>query len=363
MRRLWRASLDSVTPYATGAPLEQLQAELGVAEIVRLSANENPLGPSPRAVEAVIREAGRVHLYPDGGGTALRQALARELGVRPEAILLGNGADELLALIAWAAFEPGDEVVIPRPSFEPYGTVAMLSGATPVWSPLVNYQTDLADMARRVTLATKALILCSPHNPTGTVVRREPLLDFLARLGADPPLVILDEAYRDFADDPDTADGVALLADHPTLVVLRTFSKIAGLAGLRVGYALAGPETIEKLNRVRAPFNVNRLAQVAGVAALADREHRERTVGLIRDERRFLTVELTRRGFSVVPSQANFLLVNAGEEAEALGAQLLRSGILVRAGAGVGVPGHLRVTVGTRAQNERLLTALDRARA
>lgn len=363
MRRLWRVVLDSVTPYDAGVPLEQLQSELRVAEIIRLSANENPLGPSPGAVEAVAREARRAHLYPDGGGTALRQALSHHLGVAPEAILLGNGADELLVLIAWAAFEPGDEVVIPYPSFEPYATVVTLSGATPVWSPLVDYQTDLADVARRVTPRTKALILCSPHNPTGVILHREPLRKFLTGLGADPPLVILDEAYRDFADDPETADGVGLLPDFPTLIALRTFSKIAGLAGLRVGYAVARPEVIERLNRVRSPFNVNRLAQAAAVAALADREHWERTVTLIREERRFLTAELTRRGLSVVPSQANFLLVRTREDADAFREQLLRSGILVRAGAAVGFPGHLRISVGTRAQNERLLAALDGARA
>lgn len=362
MRRLWRTVLDSVAPYEAGPSLERLQTDLGVAELIRLSANENPLGPSPRAVEAVLGEAKRAHLYPDGSATAVRQALARQLGVMPETIVLGNGADELLALIAWAAFEAEDEVVIPRPSFEPYGTVVTLAGATPVWSPLANYQTDLTDMARRVTPRTKALILCSPHNPTGTVVRRTPLLQLLADLGADPPLVILDEAYRDFADDPEAADGVALLPRHPALITLRTFSKIAGLAGLRVGYAVAKPEVIEKLNRVRAPYNVNRLAQAAAVAALEDREHWEKTVRLVRDERRFLAAELTRRGFTVVPSQANFLLVRTGAEEAALQERLLRSAILVRAGTAVGFPGHLRITVGTRTQNERLLAGLDGGR-
>jgi histidinol-phosphate aminotransferase len=362
MRQLWRATLDAVAPYQADNARAQLQAEPGPAELIRLSANENPLGPSPLAVEAVVREAQRAHLYPDSSGKTLRQALARHLGVAPEAILLGNGADELLSLIAWAAFEPGDEVVIPRPSFEPYGTVVRLSDAIPVWSPLVNYETDLSDIARRTTPRTKALFLCSPHNPTGTIVRRAALQRLLSDLGPDPPLVILDEAYRDFADDPETPDGVALLPHHATLIVLRTFSKIAGLAGLRVGYAIARPEVIERLNRVRAPYNVNRLAQAAAVAALADREHRERTVRLIREERRFLATELAQRGFLVVPSQANFLLVGVGDEAEALRAQILRLGVLVRAGAAVGFPGHFRITVGTRAQNERLLAALDRAR-
>lgn len=363
MRRLWRAVLDSVTPYEAGPPLEKLRAALGVGEITRLSANESPLGPSPAAVEAVAREVAHAHLYPDGGGLALREALARRLGTPPEAILLGNGADEILGLIAWAAFEPGDEVVIPRPSFEPYGTVVTLSGAEAVWSPLRDYAIDLEDVARRVTARTKALFLCSPHNPTGSLLRAGPLERFLAGLGADPPLVVLDEAYRDFAADPEAADGVALVRDHPTLITLRTFSKVAGLAGLRVGYAVARPEVIEKLNRVRAPFNVNRLAQAAAVAALGDREHWERTARLIQAERRFLTVGLAKRELFVVPSEANFLLARVGEDAETVRDRLAAEGILVRGGAAVGFPGHLRITVGTRAQNERLLAALDRARA
>jgi histidinol-phosphate aminotransferase len=363
MRQLWRVVLDSVIPYEAGITPEKLQTVLGIGEPIRLSANENPLGPSPRAAEALIRESAKAHLYPDGSGLALRQALAHRLTVTPDSIVLGNGADEILTLIAWAAFESGDEVVIPHPSFEPYGTVVVLSGATPVWSPVTNYRTDLADMARRVTARTKALFLCSPHNPTGSILRADPLARLLTGLGGDPPLVILDEAYRDFADDPEAADGVALLPHHPTLIVVRTFSKVAGLAGLRVGYAVARPEAIEKLNRVRAPYNVNRLAQAAAVAALADREHWERTVRLIQEERRFLTEELAKRGLLAVPSQANFLLVRVGEAAEGLRTQLLGAGILVRAGAAVGFPGHLRITVGTRTQNGQLLAALDRARA
>ncbi|MFQ5830783.1 MAG: histidinol-phosphate transaminase [Candidatus Methylomirabilia bacterium] len=356
MRRLWRPVLDKIEPYAAGPPLEQLQAER--PDLFRLSANENPLGTSGRVIDAITAEAPRAHLYPDGGGTALRQALGRHLGVAPEAVLLANGADEILTLIAWAAFEPGDHVVIPHPSFEPYATVVTLSGAAPVLSPLVDYHTDLDDVMGRVTSRTKALILCSPHNPTGTILRREPLLGLLSRLGADPPLVILDEAYRDFVDDPESPDGVALLDKLPTLIVLRTFSKIAGLAGLRVGYAVARPEVIGPLNKVRAPYNVNRVAQAAALAALEDHQYREQTAELVRNERRILTVELTARGLSVVPSQANFLLVRVGDSASTMREGLLKAGILVRDGAAVGFPGHLRITVGTRAQNQRLLAAL-----
>ena len=361
MRRLWRSVLDSVTPYEPGKSLEQLQGELGLSELIGLAANESPLGPSPMVVDALAREARRVHLYPDGGASALRQALARHLNLTPDWLILGNGADELLALIAWAAFERGDEVVVPHPSFEPYRTVTTLAGATVVQSPLVDYEIDLADVARRITEKTKAVILCSPHNPCGTLIRRTALAQFFDRLGEDPPLVILDEAYRDFADDPEAADGIALLRDHPTLLLLRTFSKIAGLAGLRVGYGVARPAVIERLNRVRAPYNVNRLAQVAAVAALEDRQHWERTRQVVRQERAFLSGELIRRGYSVVPSQANFLLVVV-PAAGAVREHLLKSGILVRDGEAVGFPDHLRITVGSRAQNQRLLDLLDQFR-
>lgn len=359
VRRVWRPVLDRIAPYEAGRPLEALARELGVGELIRLSANENPLGPSPRVVEAIAREAPRVHLYPDGAATALREALAARLGIGAEQILMGNGADELLSIIAWAALEPGDEVVVPQPSFEPYTTLVELAGARVQASPLVKYETDLDDVLRRVTARTTAVILCSPHNPATTIIRRGPLLGLLDALGTDPPLVVLDEAYRDFCDDPEYPDGVALLARYPRLIVLRTFSKIAALAGLRVGYAIAARETIDRLDRVRAPYNVNRLGQVAALAALGDREHWERTRAVVIAERAFLTGELARRGFAFPPSQANFVLVKVPDAARARQA-LLRAGLLVRDGAAVGFPDHLRISIGTRPVNERLLAVLDR---
>ena len=357
MRRLWRSVLDALIPYDAGPPLESLADELGRPDLVRLSANENPLGPSPRAVAAVVREAARIHLYPDGGSTALRDALARRLGVRADQFVLGNGADELIALVAAAAFEPGDEVIVPEPSFEPYTIGATLAGARVVPSPLAGYDTDLDDVRRKVTDRTKAVMLCSPHNPATTIIPGPALLAFLEALGADSPLVVLDEAYCDFCDDPDYPDGVGLLARHPRLIVLRTFSKIAGLAGLRVGYAVASTETIDRLDRVRAPYNVNRLGQVAALAALDDHEHLERTRRLVIEERAFLSVELTKRGYRFPRSHANFLLVAVPDPA-ALRARLLKAGILVRDGASLGFPGHLRFSVGLRETNEKLLSLL-----
>jgi histidinol-phosphate aminotransferase len=357
MRRIWRPIVDRIAPYDPGRPLEALAADLGRSDLVRLSANESPLGPSPRVVEAMVREASHVHLYPDGGSTALRAALGARIGVGPDQIVVGNGADELLAIIGWAALEPADEVIIPQPSFEPYTTVVELMGACVVPSPLAKYETDLDDVRRHLTARTKAIILCSPHNPTGTIIRQAALTAFLDALGADPPLIILDEAYCDFCDDPDYPDGVRLLARYPRLMLLRTFSKIAGLAGLRVGYTVATADVAERLNRVRAPYNVNRLGQVAALAALEDRGHWKRTRDVVIRERAFLSRELARRGFGFPPSQANFLLVHV-PEATAVRERLLRAGLIVRDGAALGFPEHLRIAVGDHAANERLLAAL-----
>ncbi len=350
--------LDRITPYQSGQSLEALTAELGLPDLVRLSANESPLGPSPRVMAAIAREASRVHLYPDGGSTALREALGRRLRIAPEQIMVGNGGDELLSIIGGATLEGGDEVVLPHPSFEPYTTVVLLGGARPVTSPLAGYDTDLDDMRQRITARTKLVFICSPHNPAATIVRRTRLLAFLDSLGAEPPLVVLDEAYRDFCDDPEYPDGVALLSDRPYLLVLRTFSKIAGLAGLRVGYVVASGEAVDRLNRVRAPYNVHRLGQVAALAALEDEGHWQRSRQLVLDEREFLSRELVRRGFVFPPSQANFLLVKVWDAAQTQ-VRLLRAGLLVRDGTGVGFANHLRIAVGLRETNERLLAVLD----
>ena len=356
-RKIWRSVVEKIVPYQAGPSLEAYEREHG--PVVRLSANENPLGPSPRVVEAVAREASRVHLYPDGGSTALREALSRELGVSPAQILVANGADELLTLIGLAAFDPGDEVVIPDPSFEPYATVTEVAAAHVVKSPLAGYHIALEDVRRRVGPHTTALFLCSPHNPATTIVPRGPLVALLEALGDDPPLVVLDEAYGDFVDDPEFPDGVALLRRFPRVLVLRTFSKIAGLAGLRVGYAVGTEETIDRLNRVRAPYNVNRLGQVAALAAVEDREHREKTRQLVLSERAFLSRELASRGFLFPPSQANFMLVKVADAAAARDA-LARAGLLVRDGAAVGFPNHLRISIGVRETNQRVLDVLDR---
>ena len=357
----WRSVLAGIEPYVVPPPLDALAAELG-QPILRMSANENPLGPSPLAVAAIRREAERIHLYPDGGAPALADAVADAFGIAPGQLLFGNGGDEILTLLGRALLDPGDEVVVPEPSFEPYTTTTQLAGATVVPSPLRDYRIDLDDVLSRIGPRTKLVCLSSPHNPTGTVLDRGAWERFCARCPADV-LVLLDEAYVDFIEAPDrAADGLATLRTRPDgLVLLRTFSKITGLAGLRVGYAIANLGVIGALERVREPFNVGRVAQAGAAAAARDPAHREATRQVVWAERRGLSAAFTARGLSHPPTEANFLLVRLGRPAGPVVAALRAQGVLVRDGAAVGYPDHLRISVGTRDQNARLLAALDRA--
>lgn len=355
----WRATLADVTPYVPPPPLAALEAEVG-GPISRLSANENPLGPSPLALEAIRDELPRLHLYPDGGAPLLRETAAAVLGVRADQLLFGNGADEIISLLARALLEPGDQVIVPDPAFEVYATTARVAGATVVRSPLRDYRIDLEDVLARLTPQTKLVWLASPHNPTGTVLPRAPWERFLARC-PDDVLVALDEAYVDFVQHPEAvADGLRALPARPEgLLVLRTFSKLAGLAGLRVGYAVAGPGIIGALERVREPFNVSRLAQAGASAALRDHAHRDATRRLVWQERRRFCEALAARGLPFVPSEANFVLVRVGADTGPVVAALRARGILVRDGASLGAPGHLRITIGTPAQTDALLAVLD----
>jgi histidinol-phosphate aminotransferase len=359
----WRPILSEIVPYVVPPPLDAFAAELG-QPVLRLSANENPLGPSPLAVAAIRREAERIHLYPDGGAPALAAAVAETLGISPRQLIFGNGGDEILTILARALLDPGDEVVVPDPSFEPYTTTARLAGAKVVTSPLRDYRIDLDDVLGHIGPRTKLVCLSSPHNPTGTVLDRGAWDRFCARCPGDV-VVLLDEAYVDFIEAPErAADGLATLRTRPeSLLLLRTFSKITGLAGLRVGYAIAGPDAIGFLERTCEPFNVGRVAQAGAAAATRDLAHREATRQVVWAERRALAAAFADRGLSHPPTEANFFLVRLGRPTGPVVAALRARGVLVRDGAAVGYPAHLRISVGTPEQNARLLDALDRALA
>jgi histidinol-phosphate aminotransferase len=350
----WIAELE---PYVPGKPIDELERELGISGVAKLASNENPLGPSPRALEAVRAALAQVHRYPDGTSYRLRTRLAERLAVAPGQLVFGCGADELLELVAKCFLGPGDECVFAWPSFAMYPIVTRGMGATPVRVPLdAAWVHDLDAMAAAVTPRTRVVMVCNPNNPTGTTVGAEAFDRFASRLPDDAVLVI-DEAYVDFASRPDFPDALAWTARRPGTLALRTFSKIAGLAGLRVGYGVADLELARYLERARHPFNVNLLAEAAALAALDDDAHREHTRRTNTEGMAWLRRELGALGIETWPSEANFLLARPGPGAYE---KLLREGVIVRPLAGFGLPEHVRITVGLPEENERLVKALRR---
>jgi histidinol-phosphate aminotransferase len=355
MSSLVTPSIAQLRPYEAGKPIEEVARELGIEDAVKLASNENPLGPSPRAVEAMRGALGEVHRYPDANAYALRERLARELSVTMPEILQGNGSNELLDLLVRTFATPAHHVVFGEPSFVVYRMAAMAHGVPFTAVPLANDVHDLDAMARAITDETRIVFIANPNNPTGTYVGRTALERFIREAPPDV-IVAVDEAYAEYADAPDYQTALALRGLRERLVVLRTFSKIYGLAALRVGYAVGPAELIDYMNRVRAPFNVSSLAQVAALAALDDPGHVERSRALNRAERSRLTSELEGLGLRVTPSQANFVYVRVARPARALYEALLRKGVIVRAFGGL--PNELRVTVGTQMENDRLVRAL-----
>jgi len=359
VERLARPHIRALEPYEPGKPADELERELGIEGAVKLASNENPLGPSPAAVEALRGALAGIHRYPDGHAFALRAKLCARLGVAPEQLVLGNGSDEVLELLAKAFLGPEDEVVYAWPAFAMYPIVTRGMGAVPVPVPLdAGLAHDLDAMAAAVGPRTKLVFVCNPNNPTGTSVGAEAFDRFAAALPEDVVLAV-DEAYVAYARRTDFPDALAWVGRRPGTLVLRTLSKSHGLAGLRVGYGVADAELAGLLERARHPFNVNALAQVAACAALDDDEHVRRSrenndAGLA-----YLEAELAALGMETVPSDANFLLVRAGAGTYE---RLLRQGVIVRPMTGFGLPEHVRVSVGLPEENERLVKALRRLR-
>jgi histidinol-phosphate aminotransferase len=363
-RPLAPAHISAIAPYQPGKPIEELRRELGAAwpaeGAVKLASNENPLGPSPRAVAALIAAAGGVARYPDAG-FELRERLTHHIGVDREQLILGSGSNEIINLIVQAFCGATEEVLTPRQQFMCYRLAAEGFGrALRETDNGPDFALDVEALLQAVSAATKVVFLANPNNPTGTHLGQQAIERLASALPADVVLVI-DEAYHEYVDAPDYRSSLALLARRERLIVLRTFSKVYGLAGLRVGYAVSHPALVELLNRVRLPFNVSTVAQAAAMAALDDVEHVERTTELNTAERRRLTVELSQRGMHVTPSQGNFVLcaTPAPFDGPGLYEALLRRGVIVRPLLPYGLRSHVRISVGTPAENERLLAELD----
>jgi len=359
MRPAPKPHIETLRPYVPGKPVEALERELGIHGAVKLASNENPLGPSPKAVEAIVRAAGGVHRYPDGACSRLREVLSARLGVAPEQLVFGCGSDELLELVAKAFLGPGHEVVYAWPSFAMYPIVTQGMGAKAVPVALDGqFVHDLPAMVAAVNERTRVVLVCNPNNPTGTSVAAEAFDRFAAALPEDV-LLVVDEAYVEYVRRRDFPDALSWVQRRPGTLVLRTFSKAYGLAGLRVGYGVTDAELASVLERARHPFNVNLVAQEAALAALDDRAHFERVQRVNTAGIAFLERELSKLGIEVCPSDANFVLAHTGRDAyEAL----LHEGVIVRPMGGFGLPEHVRITVGKPEENEKLVKALERVR-
>ncbi|MGE5672681.1 MAG: histidinol-phosphate transaminase [Mycobacterium leprae] len=356
-----RPAVKAMTPYVPGKPIEEVERELGLTNLVKLNQNENPLGPSPKALQTAVAMATRLQAYPEGSSRRLRERLAELWDLPLDWFFVGNGSDEVFRLLSETYLEPGDKVIVPTPSFSAYAIYAELMGAEWVAVPLQENCMDLMAMARAAAEQNaKLLYLCRPNNPTGTVFSQEAMAAFMAAVPATT-LVVLDEAYREFDETP--FDSGSLVRQYPNLMVTRTFSKAYGLAGLRLGYGIARPELLAPFYTVRDPFSVNIMAAEAGRAALDDAEHLARTMATNREGKAYLYAQFERLGLTYVPTQANFILFDVRREARAIFNALLLKSVLVRPCGSFGLPTHLRVTVGTPEENRKFVAALEQVLA
>lgn len=350
--------IASLRPYQPGKPVDELTRELGITDIVKLASNENPRGPGERVLAAIQGELGSLSRYPDGNGFVLKQALVEHLGVAVEQITLGNGSNDVLDLITRLTVEPGYEAIIAEHSFVVYRLAVTCAGGTLVTVPALDYGTDLGGFAAAITERTRAVFIANPNNPTGTWVSHDDLVTFLDGV-PEHVWVVLDEAYAEYAEQPGYPNTLSLLARYPNLVVTRTFSKIHGLAALRVGYGLSSVEFADLLNRARQPFNVNSVALAAAAAALGDQEFVAQSLALNKTGMQQVSAGLAQLGLEAIPSIGNFLSFDCGRDGGDVFNALLHKGVIVRPIGEYGLPRHLRVTIGLPAENERFLDALS----
>jgi histidinol-phosphate aminotransferase len=348
-----RKSVLKIKPYVPGKPIEEVQREFGIKHIVKLASNENPLGPSKLAVKAMSKKLSDVNLYPESGAFYLRQALAKKLKINEDMLVFGNGSNEILNMIAGAFVEAGDEVMFSEMSFVVYPIATDMAGGTAVQVPHRNFEHDMDGFIKRLSPKTKLVYLCNPNNPTGTIIIKQELDKFMAAVRPDT-IVALDEAYFEFVRDKNYPDGMKYLAKYPNLIVLRTFAKIYGLAGIRIGYAAADPDIIRIIERIRPPFNANLVAQAGAEAALKDKKHVAATVKMNNAGKKYLYRELKKLGAECVPTQANFIFVKFNRKGGDVFAALLKKGVIIRPQHG----NFARITIGTAGQNLKLIKAL-----
>lgn len=352
-------NIERLIPYVPGKPIEEVERELGIKNAVKLASNENPLGPSPKGIKMMKKYIKQIHRYPEGGCFYLAEKLAKKLGVSPDNLLFGNGSNEVLEIIGRTFYEPGDEIVFSEYAFIVYKLVAQALGAIYHEVPSKNLGHDLETMLNYIHPKTKIVYLANPNNPTGTMFTKKEFTSFMDRV-PETTLVVLDEAYSEYVDDKEYPDGLKYLKKYRNLIVVRTFSKIYGLAGLRIGYACGDKELISYMNRVREPFNVNTLAQFAALGAIDDEEHIHKTKEITKKGFEYLYSELDKIGMEYVKSYGNFILIKTPIKGNEFYNLLLKEGVIVRPVAGYGLPEYVRVTVGTELENKRFISSTKR---
>jgi len=354
---LFREVINTISPYIPGKPISEVKRELGLEKVIKLASNENPLGPSENVKKALMRNLDELAIYPDGNCTELKLKLSKKLGVKSSQILLGAGSDEITQFIAAVFINPGDNAIMAKPSFPRYETVTKVMGGVPIELPLKDFTHDLQAFYNNINERTKVIWICNPNNPTGTIVKRKELYDFIKSVPSHIAVVV-DQAYKEYIDDPEYPDALEWLNEFENLIVLQTFSKIYGLASLRIGYAIASEEIIEKLNRVRPPFNVNHLAQIAAIFALEDEEHVKKAKELNKKSLEFFYKSFEEMGLPYIKSYGNFVMVDVKKDAVEVFKKLLLKGIIVRPGDIFGMPTYLRVTTGLESDNMGFIMAL-----
>ncbi|RMG71846.1 MAG: histidinol-phosphate transaminase [Nitrospirae bacterium] len=349
-------NIKSITPYVPGKPVEELERELGIEEAIKLASNENPLGPSPKALEAIKNHLPKLHRYPEGGAYYLRKALSERLEVDEQSLIFGNGSNELLDIAARTFMTPEDEAVMAWPSFIVYPLAVQVIGAKAIKVALTSdLRHDLRAMADAITDKTKLLFIANPNNPTGTINYSDEFDAFMKDVPEDV-LVVVDEAYYEYVQDSRYPDTLRYLKEGKNLLILRTFSKAYGLAGLRIGYGITKPEIVTEMNKVREPFNTNSLAQVAALAALDDQEHLKKSIEINEEGKRYLYQEFERLGLSYVPTETNFIFVKlSGITSQELYGRLLKRGVIIRP---IGED-SVRITIGLPEENRKLIEALE----
>ncbi|KPU26525.1 histidinol-phosphate aminotransferase [Caloranaerobacter sp. TR13] len=354
MTLTFRDELKDLQAYKPGKPIEDVKREYGLEKVVKLASNENPLGCSPKAIEAVKKAAENLALYPDGNATLLKETLAEKIGLKTTQILPSSGSDEMVDIIAKTFINKNDEVIMADLTFPRYITTTKMMGGKPVIVPLKDWTYDLDGMKKAITNKTKLIWLCNPNNPTGTMFTEEKLLDFLKSV-PNNVVVVYDEAYNEYVTRDDyPRNSIKLLEEYPNLIVLRTFSKIYGLAALRIGYALASEEIIHNMNKIRGPFNVNKLAQVAALAALEDEDFIKKSYELNKQGKEYLYKEFENLGLEYAPSETNHIFVNVKRDTNEVFIELQKKGMIIRPIKDTWV----RITIGTPEQNELLIKLL-----